>query len=369
MSKKVLIMGPYSLHPIVDKDTVSNLFPDLVGAIRQSGGEPYFLMSSLSSPLSQKVEEYFGFDHVVRVRADRGNGFARIKFILAALKFMRSNQGAMITNLVGAISYGFDAALVGKITGCNSIVRVSGNEVETRKCAGRYVGIKGGMIWLIDSIRQRMAFSMATRIVVMSIGERKRVERLALPTKIHICARGVDLQRFIPRKNENVNGPLRILFVGRNSPEKGWDIFFRVAHELVRDNRFSFTVVGDFPVGLNENITSLGYIPPEEMPSVYWDYDVLLMTSRSEGFPQVMVEAMASGLIPVVPKHLLSDYIVNGANGMLISLNPSEIVEVLKLLAGDTSRIQRMRGEARNWVEKHFDAVGCSGRYAQAVLS
>jgi glycosyltransferase involved in cell wall biosynthesis len=69
-------------------------------------------------------------------------------------------------------------------------------------------------------------------------------------------------------------------------------------------------VVGDGPLrsalktGTDRNVVEfLGQVPYEKMPAVYRAGDVLLLTSRAEGLPRTVLEAMMSG-VPVVVSDL-----------------------------------------------------------------
>jgi glycosyltransferase involved in cell wall biosynthesis len=53
--------------------------------------------------------------------------------------------------------------------------------------------------------------------------------------------------------------------------------------------------------GLENRVTLLGHVPREQMDSLYDRADVVVLTSRSEGIPLVLMEAMARGKIVLAP--------------------------------------------------------------------
>jgi glycosyltransferase involved in cell wall biosynthesis len=105
--------------------------------------------------------------------------------------------------------------------------------------------------------------------------------------------------------------PLHLLFVGALNSNKG----VLRALETVRlvqsaGVRVRFEVVGDGPEraelerrirewGLSEGTRLHGWLPRTALGDVYARNHCILMTSRSEGWPKVLSEAMAYGVVPV----------------------------------------------------------------------
>ena len=89
---------------------------------------------------------------------------------------------------------------------------------------------------------------------------------------------------------------LRVGFVGRLSHEKGPDNFVELARRLDRNPSISFNVFGDGPMASDlqsskpTNIKFHGH----QTHSDFWEkIDVLIISSRAEGLPMVLLEAMA----------------------------------------------------------------------------
>jgi glycosyltransferase involved in cell wall biosynthesis len=70
--------------------------------------------------------------------------------------------------------------------------------------------------------------------------------------------------------------------------------------------------------GLDERITLLGHIPREQMNSLYDRSDVVVLTSRSEGIPLVLMEAMARGNLVLAPSITgIPELVIAGKTGFL----------------------------------------------------
>jgi len=204
------------------------------------------------------------------------------------------------------------------------------------------------------------------------------------PAQLHLVPNGVDHRRFAPSPR---NPALRaawgipddapvVGFVGRLSPEKGPDEFLDVAlrvHPKIPGAHF--VVAGDGPMAEQRaqfvERQGMRYVPlvggQQDMPSVYAQFDVLVSSSRSEGMPFALMEAMACG-VPVVARRVggVTDLVLHGTTGRLVSADDREglstsLVEVLK----DDATRALMRTAARERAVRHFqldDSVEATAR-------
>lgn len=364
--KKVLFIGPYYLHPVVDRDSVYNVLPDLFKAVYEAGAMPVFVTGANNSKLLDELRVVAAPCEVELVESPHPNGFSRLRFILAARRLALRGDVAAIVNVCGAISYGFDALVAARLGRVRAVVRVSGNETLTRKYCGRYKGMLGKLVELVDKIRERLVFVFADRVVVMSRMECARiVSSRGSERGVVIAPRGVDLERF-SSTSQRGNDRLRVLFVGRQSKEKGFDIFLEVARRLRHEPGIAFTMVGDFAALQQDNLEIISYVDPLKMPAVYQQHDVLLVTSRTEGFPQVVAEAMASGLLPIVPRHLFEGNFEEGV--VMTSLDVEEITLTLEEYIRDRVKLNAGCEKARVVAEMLLDKRLCAGKFAAALI-
>ena len=78
---------------------------------------------------------------------------------------------------------------------------------------------------------------------------------------------------------------------------KGYDLIEKLAEH---HPDWTFTLVGDsaYP-SPNPNVTILGKMKPAELLDLYNSHQFYLQLSTSEGFPNALGEAMASGCVPI----------------------------------------------------------------------
>ncbi len=120
--------------------------------------------------------------------------------------------------------------------------------------------------------------------------------------------RGVDCARFDPalRDESLLPGAINVLYSGRITHEKGAELLveaFLAARE--REPRLHLVLAGGGPEQehvrerLGAGASFLGWLEGEELARAYASADVLLFSSSTDTFGQVILEAQASGL-PVV---------------------------------------------------------------------
>lgn len=125
-----------------------------------------------------------------------------------------------------------------------------------------------------------------------------------------------------------LQGPLRILFVGRFAFNKGLDVLMTVARRLEQEGKTKevlFQLAGDGPLmvtyqamGLPKNVELLGRVDDERLFKLYSECDALLLPTRFEGMPTVVLEAMARSRPILVSDVGASAELVDGRNGYLL---------------------------------------------------
>ncbi len=114
--------------------------------------------------------------------------------------------------------------------------------------------------------------------------------------------------------------------------------------------------------GVRDQVLLPGYCND---PYVYYDAcDAFVFASLIEGFPNVFLEAMASGR-PIVSRFLpgLCDHVIDHARTGLLADTLDQFIDCLRTLISDPAACARMGQEARRFVEKYFDIRSIAMQY------
>ena len=150
--------------------------------------------------------------------------------------------------------------------------------------------------------------------------------------------------------------------VARVDPQKDHTAFLRSA-ELVA-NKFGnarFILVGDgasaltIPPSLEGRLAVTGY--RQDIPNLMRALDIHVLSSAfGEGFPNVVCEAMASGVPCVVTDVGQAAQIVEGVGIAVPPRNPQALADAVSTILSEPTETRRKRGEAsRNKVLREFD--------------
>jgi glycosyltransferase involved in cell wall biosynthesis len=155
-------------------------------------------------------------------------------------------------------------------------------------------------------------------------------------------------------------GPLRLAFVGSWLPAKGIAELVAVVTALHASGvPFALTVLGtgvaeatvreSFPPTVREHVRVISRYPNAELPRLLEGEEVLLFPSHSEGYGMALVEAMASGLVPVTtPVGVAHEVVRDGQTGRIVAIGDvSAMVEELRTLAQDGARRLTLRRAAQ----------------------
>jgi glycosyltransferase involved in cell wall biosynthesis len=145
------------------------------------------------------------------------------------------------------------------------------------------------------------------------------------------------------------------LFVGRFAFNKGLDVLLAVARRLVAEGRTDlvrFQLAGDGPLledlkrDLPPNVALLGRVDDAQLNTLYADCAALILPTRFEGMPTVVLEAMARAKPIIVSDVGASGELVNPHNGYLLPPDDAEaLYQAVVAFAGRTAEVRARMGE------------------------
>lgn len=197
--------------------------------------------------------------------------------------------------------------------------------------------------WYTRTLRGRLRARLARLIVkradgvrIMSENQRVTLERAGVPRrKTRVISTPVDVRRFHAPAEQEENAqevesiPWKhtILMVARKDPVKDFATLFRavsIVFDRCQDSGLwligSYADCREIPLPV-EKVVLTPSLPSERMPGCYSLADVVVLSSQSESFGKVLVEANASGK-PLVATATAGarEIITDGWNGFLVEI-------------------------------------------------
>ena len=190
-----------------------------------------------------------------------------------------------------------------------------------------------------------------------------------------VIANGVFLYKFQP--NPQLHEPTVIGFAGRYHTAKGYPYLFETMG-LLKNENIIFKIAGGGASLENPEVKALfeqNQLDAEkvhlldqisDMPAFYQSIDVFLMTSITEGFPNVLVEAMASGLPCISTDVGDAKYIVQDLGNIVPPRNAQALAQaILKYVQQSNDEKLQLKQAVRERVEAHFSIEKVSQQYMQ----
>lgn len=210
----------------------------------------------------------------------------------------------------------------------------------------------------------RLLLRRSDRVIVVSERVGRKAEQLGVPpNRIHIVPNGVDVSTFAPGQSAPMDP--KILFVGRLVRNKGPDTLLD-AVPAIRERHPNVTVefVGTGPLEsklrqrakelrLQDTVVFSGYV--DSVADRLKEATVFCRPSLSEGLPLTLLEAMASGVPPVVtPIAGVEDVVSDGDTGCLVPVrDPDTLANCISGLLADEKRRTRIGENARAYVTEN----------------
>jgi glycosyltransferase involved in cell wall biosynthesis len=230
-------------------------------------------------------------------------------------------------------------------------------------------------ILLLAGERAAAACSHAVLCNSRSLMEQARALGVAPESKLRMLGRGsgkgVDVERFRPSAlPESMPRPGRpvIGYVGRLTRDKGVPELIDAFNELLKtwpaarlhligwfdESDDALTLELRRAIDTHPAIVRTGFV--SDTADYYRDFDMLVLPTWREGFPNVALEAAASG-VPLITTCATGarDAVLDGETGIVVPPGDSPaLLRAMLELASDPAKAHRMGGAARAWVLKTF---------------
>jgi glycosyltransferase involved in cell wall biosynthesis len=287
-------------------------------------------------------------------------GFPSTMSRMAKLRAFRSLVRELAPEVVHSYSFytNFAAFWAVQGTGCLAIGSVRSDFGCDKRLAGALLG-RLSATWPRSQICNSTAASDAVR----------RARDIFVPKTLHVVRNGVDLDAFRPAgagPAESANCHVSILGIGSLVPIKRWDRLLAAASALkCTGHACRVQIAGSGPLihclqeqarqlGIAEVVTFLGHA--ENVSRLLSDVSFLVHTSDAEGFPNVVLEAMACGRAVVATDVGDVRYVVDhGVTGFVVPRDDDRSLRsAMVRLIEDRALCTRMGLAGRDKAEREF---------------
>lgn len=232
---------------------------------------------------------------------------------------------------------------------------------------------------------ERETYQSATTIILVGEHLKSSVLPKAPATPYFVLHNAIDVDEFLAKgQKEYPNLPQNyILIVARLDPEKGVDIGLKAFQKIVRQYPgLRLVIVGNgrlrkelkklaYKLGIIKEVHFLGWVPPEDISSIYRKAKIIWITSKPVGnirepLPIVALESLAWGG-PIVAAETggLAEIFRKGG-GLLVPPNNPEALfkETLKIFENPLLA-KKLKCEAREIAKRDYDITS----WVEKILS
>lgn len=325
----------------------------ILTALRHAGVETRVLCLTTGQPYERQIEEQ---GIAVEWVGKDSSRIARLRSIIAAVR--REPTDVVQSTHFYTNHY---ASVAASLVGAKSIGAVRGNLLEAMR-GSRPFGVAGLFMPDYLVVNSRPALEDA-------LGRGRSAERIFLLENV------IDTGRFRRTDRESTvrdADGIRLLFVGRLTHEKRADRFLRLVHGVrlsLPDRRVQACIAGDGPDRADLEVlgSSLGLHPEdlhfagevEDTQPLYDWADILVLTSDHEGTPNVILEAMATG-VPVVATAVggVPDLLRHGGGLAIRREDEDALIAAVIRLSSDARLVGDLTAEGSRYLERNHSAAG-----------
>ena len=242
----------------------------------------------------------------------RNKIFEYITEFLGCLKYVRQYRPNVLLQFTNPQRAGLINAIVGKLLGIKVIVEMTG---ETFYKVKVYKTPLNKLRGFCSSYLCRLAYALATKIMTYGpILKSQLIIHGFKPEKIVTIPPAINLERFKPSANKSISklalglpsSDKVALYIGRLDRLKGADRLECIIRKVIdKIKGWTFVIVGSgnyykrLKEIKSEKVKLFGEMSPLEIDQFYKAADLVIFPSRTEGLPNVILEALTCG-VPVI---------------------------------------------------------------------
>ena len=211
----------------------------------------------------------------------------------------------------------------------------------------------------VNLLDKRIVINKKTKNDFVALYKENNID-LVLTNRINVIYNGVEIISNFSKNYDNKE-VLSCIYCGRIAVEKRVDLIVEIGEKV--DHNINLSIYGHKEIEIDgiEKFYKKNIESQEEMNLIYLSSDILLITSYREGFPMVVMEAMAKGVVCICTDvGGISEHIRNGVNGFLVSnkLKDDEIIEkfssIINELNTDRDMFKTISKNAIEYSKKSF---------------
>jgi len=230
-----------------------------------------------------------------------------------------------------------------------------------------------------DIIRKTFVNNLqkADKILVLSRDFKDALVEIGInEDKIELTSTMVEVESYSP-KNKTFDKPYNVLFCSRIAEDKGPNELVEAIPQVIENEEdVNFIFMGDGPelenvkrkakeIGVDGYVTFTGYKTGEEKYEIYKKSHIFVFpTYHGEGFPNVALEAMATGLPVITTRNAgLKRAIEDGENGYFLNSMPSdpkEIAEKIIKLLNNSKKMEEISERNLRKAKEKYDVAAVS---------
>lgn len=242
------------------------------------------------------------------------------------------------------------------------------------KYAGQWSGYDGEP-WTVRLQRLLLRSRWWTGPVLV-YGHRGHQPRHVVPFFTSVMTdRQVKMARAVAATKQ-MSSPLRVVYAGRLDPAKRIDALLEATAMLVkRQVDLELVIVGDGPdrenleatvqrLSLGRLVRFLGALPFDATLEWYsWAHCVVLPSRHSEGWPKMIAEGMAFGLIAIAVDHGQLASMLDGRGILVREGTAAEIADALQQVVNEPGKSLHLAQRGSEWAARHsLDRFGVALR-------